>query len=287
MIHTTKKYGSKKCDVFHFDDLMDYLEVAEHGKIVVPQETRSSHKTDMGKGWSGTETFEEALKIAREGWPEGRNKALSLSSTLFDKISTLIEKPDLIYDVEGNDYDLGLYLKGEPECWMKYQTQVVEGQGTKIIKLVFNTATSAGVSSRIMIAKGAAIAALTELLEYSGRRVELIECTRQSTELEWYVPLKFADQPLDIDRIIFALAHPANYRRIGFSIMEQSEQMKKAGHTGDGWGGYGMPMNIDEHGGDIYIPCSLYGESQWESIENTKIWLLEQLHKQGVPIERV
>lgn len=243
----------------------------------------------------GTRTFEDALKLAREGWPEGSAKVAALADAMVNRISAKIERQDLYFDVEGADYDMGLYLKGEPECWNRWQTEISEGQGTRIFKLIYNISASGSVSGETITAKGAAVAALIQCLEYAGNRVELWiasgTCEHYSYErdgsennqpatLETYTLLKPADQPCDMDRIAFALAHPATLRRLNFAVRESwVEFMAEVRDS------YGYSCDVAERG-DIYIAKSFAGEPYWSSPESAQAWIMAELEKQGVKISK-
>ena len=79
-------------------------------------------------------------------------------------------------------------------------------------------------STEAMIRKGAAVVALIDQIERSGQRVELIatqisKTHRQYDEQHIFITVKQPDEPLDLDRISFAVAHPSMLRRVGFRIM--------------------------------------------------------------------
>lgn len=271
----------------HFMSWGEFLDAATNRKLApcVACETNPSSRRKYRQEFTGTETYEEALNLAIAGWPEGSARAAEIADSLFDGISQLVERTDLVYDYEGTDFDMGLYLKGEPECWYKFQTHIEEQQGTRQLRLVFNIAASAGVSKETMTAKGATVAALVQLLEFSGYRVEVmlaagVKSVRGGSFYYDDVLLKAADQPLDIDKLMFAVGHPASLRRLMFSYWESDEnQMKENSFS------FGYPEDVPQDmRGDIYIAKSYYGEPQWTSTETAKSWVLAQLEKQGIKV---
>jgi hypothetical protein len=237
----------------------------------------------LGHGFGGT------VQRALHGWDEGERAVKTISKALFDKIALHVEREYPVMDVEGAEIDIALFLDGEPECWRRMESVTQENAGRRIIKLVLNMSTSAGVSSASMMAKGAAVTALAELLEFAGHGVEIVVTDGMSG---WgdgafqafnFITIKHADQPMDVNRMAVALAHPGMLRRLGFSVMEHWPlDVQRAIGVG---GGYGMPTDVEkEEQGDVYVGRSFYGERQWESVPETIKWVLAQLKAQGVVI---
>jgi len=237
----------------------------------------SSRKNESG-GWYGKASWEDALRMAREGWPEGSSAAAKLSAVVREKIGSIMAKAEIQFDVTGQDYDIGLVNQGVPECWYYSEEKLEDGPG-KFIRLVFNNCTSGGVSANVMARKGAAVGAVVELLELAGHHVEVILACANAHWL-WQTTIKTADQPLDIDRLMFALAHPASFRRLHFSLFEEYDAFMKQ-HSSS----YGRVMEVPKSmQGDIYIAGSLYSEPQWASEEAAQRWVIDQLKAQGVKI---
>ena len=291
-----KKEIQREVKVFTFADWGDLLEYSDkreskynisRGYEKTPASRRSAK--DGGyyeEDWYQTKDFAEALNLAINGWPEGREKANMFSSAIVDKVSSLIEKQDIQYDVTGQDFDIGLVMQGVPECWYMLTSRIVEGTGTRQLRLVFNNCVSAGISTEVMTRKGAAAVALVQCLELAGFRVEialkngLASSYGQGSSYIFQTVLKDAGQPIDIDRIVYALAHPSAFRRIGFSIFEGDQEFMDAHSSG-----YGYPAEVPKSmRGDIYIGSSLLGGSQWDSAEATEEWILNELQRQGVKL---
>jgi hypothetical protein len=192
--------------------------------LVVPRDCRSSRREDSGR-FHGTRNFDEAVAIARTGWPEGAAKAVEIGASVSSAVRDVINSNASSYawDVAGQFIDIGRYLTGEPEC---FGTIVEDSEVIKkpVVKLVVNLSASASVSADTLVARGVAVVAAVDILEASGRRVEVVAATAHhsySTQLEIRIPVKSAGQPLDIDRLAFCLAHPSCYRRLIWSISEQ------------------------------------------------------------------
>lgn len=192
--------------------------------LVVPSDCRSSRRPGSSS-FHGTRTFEDAVEIARTGWPEGAARAVEIGASVASAVRDVINSKASSYafDVAGQFVDIGRYLTGEPEC---FGTIVEDADSIKkpVVKLVVNLSASACVSADSLIARGVAVVAAVDILEAVGRRVEVVAATAHhsyETHLEIRVPVKAAGQPLDIDRLAFCLAHPSCYRRLFWSISEQ------------------------------------------------------------------
>lgn len=176
--------------------------------------------------WYGTETFEEAVSLAKTGWREGAEKASALRASIAGAVNDLIAARTTAYsyDVSGQWVDVGLHLSGEPECFGIEDS----GEGPRpVVKLLFNAAASGSVDAGSLIARGVAAVAAIDILESTGRRVEvwLVKGGQRKRGVGTHairVLLKKADQPVDVDRIAFALACPACLRRLLFSVQHNA-----------------------------------------------------------------
>jgi hypothetical protein len=259
-------------------EFLTWGELLEYAQREPQVSAATSREYAIRDDWFGA-SWEGALKLAFEGWHEAEQKARAISEPLFDKISTLIQKDSIVYDVEGIGIDIGEYVKGEPECWQRIETHIVQGQGNRILRLVMNGFFSAGVKQDVIIARGATVAALVELLEYAGNRVEVVWHCPFNRGADFRAIVKAADQDLDMGRLMFAMAHPAMFRRIGFACLEQIPSQ---------WiSSYGSPTELHEsvHKADIYLPCMGYGDRQWTSPEFAQKYILDKIKEQGVSIK--
>jgi len=271
-------------DRFNFESWTEFVQFADSRKLA--KGSRNSSRMTDKPLWYGTKTFEDILPLANSGWPEGTEKVKELSAKLMDKVTSLVEHQSLQYDVTGNDFDIPMVLQGIPEHWFTMQSRIEQGQGNRVIHIVYNATASSGISAETITAKGAAVAALIESLEYAGIRVALNIIWRvrgygsNTYTSNMSVPVKYAEQPLDIDRLAFALAHPGTLRRLMFAVCESSEYFVK--ECNSGYGSIQEPPVSEQ--GDLYIAASMYGEPQWTSEANTVAWILAELKKQGVHI---
>lgn len=263
-----------------------FVEASENGKTDMPESQRASR--DRQKSFNGVETYTDAYKLAKDGWKEGTVSINEMATPLFDHVSKMIERVEVNHDVEGHSIDVARFIDGEPEAWMKFENVLKEADnGHRLIRVVFNICASAMVDAEVMTRKGAAVAALVELLEYAGHRVELILTIGVegygADALEVYTRLKEFDQNLDTSVLAFALAHPASFRILFFAIMEQCPAALR--HSLGVPGGYGRPRDIKkENRGDVYIGRSWGPDLQWESADGAEKWVIDQLKAQGITL---
>lgn len=284
-----------------------FIDHAANAKTDMPMEDRESrHQKAAGsyESFTKAKSWDHVLELARDGWPEGLKKAKEVSSVLFNHVSEMIEKLNVSYDIEGHSIDIARFVDGEPESWLKFESVLQEAEaGHKLIKITYNVTVSAGVSTDVIIRKGATVAALIELLEYAGHRVELtIVDSSGNSRLEpshgfvrkdlkpimlFFVKIKEFDQNLDMNLVSYALSHPSVARALMFSAMETApENIRKLAGVHK-YGFYGTPTDIAlEDRGDIHIPHSHFDDVQWATTESAETWVKQKLQEQGVHLKK-
>ncbi len=273
----------KTCLIRYWDSWAEWI---EDRKKVSPCGANGQSQRVTGGGWDGTKNYEEAIALSQTGWIAGADKVRALSAPLIDEIGQRIQRPEYVYQVEGEIIDVARYIDGEPECFIRQEIQTATGTyGNRLIKIVYNGSVNCGVSSETMIKIGGAVVALVELLELAGNRVELImsDCFSSYAHLagEFHVKVKEFDQPLNLAVATFALANPASFRRLGFHAMEclPEDYRKEHGIPNGGYGHSGRDPE-PERRGDIYLAA----HDASHSANNIEGWLREKLKEQGVEL---
>lgn len=228
----------------------------------------SSHRWDDNLGQDG------AFEMARTGWADGMKRAEEISRPLVETIVAQLERSDIAYDVEGIAVDVGRFLAEEPECWIRFENEIVSSPcaSPRLITIVHNLSQSANVDADSIMRRGAHVMALIQALEYAGHRVELTVLPVSTQEGCCSVTVKQFDQPLDNALAIYALAHPSVLRRLGFIFIENMSHgaQKTIGS------GYGRPVNPDSDA-DVKV------HSQVGVIDLG--WIVRELAKQGVTLK--
>lgn len=254
----------------------------------------SSHEPEVSgsggwksNGWYGTKDFETAVKLATTGWEEGVKQAEPLARRLSDEMVATLARPEVTYDVTGEQFDMGKVIEDEPECWMKWTPGHVEGIEEVVtgpIKIVLNCTVSAGVDAETIRRRGAAAMALAIVFEAANRptRIEVAASIRgDQRNYQTVVCLKDFYDPLQADAVAFGLVHPSFFRRFIFKMLEIQGIREY---------GYGMPQDVKSLAadgtqfdrGDIYLGQAMYGDAQWQSEAGTEAWVRKQLIAQGV-----
>lgn len=271
----------------------EFLEAAE--KVSRQAYWNSARSGGPSHSWDSMAGFTGALALARNGWAKGEEMVQRMSTALFDKVASHIEREYPVYDVEGTGLDVARYLEGEPECWLRMEYRESEGPGHKRVRVVLNGSVSAAVRAETIQGKGAAVVALVQLLEYAGHSVELIwvnaivrdyksdtiDSPAHSSGVT-VVKLKAAEQPVDVARVAFALAHPAMFRRLGFSVMEHwpyALQVQLGGSRG-----HCSEAPAEYRNDSVYIPAAIYQDVQWSNAKAAEGWVVTKLREQGLTL---
>lgn len=244
--------------------------------------------------WSGTETWDQAMELAQKGWAEGLKDIKAMSEKIWSVVGQEIQKTTFTFDVTGSVPDVDRFLLGEPENMVQFQQEDSVGHG-KIVKIYVNSSASCGVSAETMFVRGAAVVALVDALENLGFSCEVEtadavagQWTGDEEILQYHVMLKRAGGALDLDRLAFALAQPAWFRRLVFSAMEKEpEDIRRTFSVGRG---YGYPtesrgLTSEERG--IDVPSLRYGTHYWRDIKSATAWVLDAAAKVlGRPVNK-
>lgn len=267
-----------------FADLFDYIEAAESGATDCASVARQSRTLTPADYWDFEAGFDGALDLARRGWAEGRTRIEEMSHRFVEQVESAhreaFEQPVFTRSLVGAGVNVGRYIAGVPDAMTTRKRVEMEAP---VIDVLCNVSASAGISADTYMIRGAAVAALVDLLELSGRRVRVttvLRTTRGDGSYTCYVTVKHPGDPLQVDALAFALAHPAYMRRLGFSLMEQApKKVRKAVHIGDGGHRYGTPSEV-ESSADLYMPSLLY-DAHWRE-EDAPAWVEQQLVNMGV-----
>lgn len=271
--------GPCKIEERQFDSLESMLVKAE-APTDMPQYARSS-ETRGERDWSGTDSLAEAFKLARFGWPEGREKMQPMKRRVEELVRQRVNsRQEVLWDVAGSVVDVGRFCGGEPENMMYFEPMPTDGKG-RIVKLSVNVTASAGIKAENIFWRGAAIIALVDLLESNGFSVEIEACDGRrggGMKLEYRVPVKVPGYALDEDRLTFVLASPAFLRRILFAVNEREpEAVRRAIGIG---GGYGVPCEVTQKPSGEDTGICLQSLKLWERTfdgeEGAVAWVLEQ-----------
>lgn len=161
----------------------------------------------------GCTSYDQLHSLAHNGWAEGMRHVHEVAIPAVQAVvSARVAQAGWAWDVTGAAYDLGEYLTGAPECWLTPDTETTR----PVIRIQVNLGLRFTIPGRMVTLRGAGVVALTLALQAAGYVVEVFAIcgsgiyeNRQDLPYWLRVPLTdAAGGPLDVDRLLFALAHP-------------------------------------------------------------------------------
>ncbi len=165
----------------------------------------------------GTSSMSEAIKLAREGWPEG----VIQGSRLVDKIraNNPIQLKKVKYDVVGSFPNVARAVAGNPLNMRSPDT--TKASRRPIVTFLSDICASCNHNVNEFINRAAAVAAVIEQVEAAGYACDVIVFSKSHysdaiNTCSW-IQVKNSNQPVDIHRIAFGMGHPAMFRRFIFA----------------------------------------------------------------------
>lgn len=277
--------NTKSCVCLTFDSFREMVEAAASGRSSLPDDQRSSRLTTSDRlkfTWTGN--FPDAIKLARNGWPEGRKDAEKLRADIQAKGETRLAD-EVVYDVAGDEPDVARFLDGEPECMRRFESIETPTAG-RIVRIVVNVSAACDVPASFIAMRGAAALAIIDSLEAAGFRCEVVIAgytinKKRTSQFFTFTTIKKAQDVVDIDTMAFAMGHPSVLRRLLFSLAEQqSPSFMKAHHIGlCNKGGYGYSLDVEgKDCGDIYLPTMRSKDhgSPFASLAQARAWVASE-----------
>ena len=199
---------------------------------------RSSRKT-TDSVWFGSENFDSAVALARDGWSDGLAKMARNISAL-SAVPSLVSGPSFYFDVAGAYPVAALAAAGIPESMVNFAP--ISERVRPIIRLMIPIMASGSYEAHEFLNYGSGFVGIVDSLEANNFRVELTtfiaaECGNEKCLIS--VRIKESHEPVNLEKLAFCLSHVAYFRRIGFGLMERNL-------SHDLWAsGYGRPRIPD------------------------------------------
>lgn len=215
--------------MFTYASVEDLIDAATNG-------TGHSHDNGDHNG-SDVQTFEDAVTLHREGWTPGMDTIKSAIERI-ELPSIDLRRVRLTMDVAGGSVDMGRYMANDPECMRR----IVMAPSKPVVRIAVNAGYAATVSASQVLANGAPIVALCDLLASAGFGVEIDAVTIKragSEPVGLAVNVKRANQPIDLGTFAFAIAHAAFNRRLVWGALEVQGRGQTWGRHFTRGGGYG------------------------------------------------
>ena len=240
------------------------------------------------KHWSGTEVWDDAHFLATSGWPEGAQAMEKMFTTL--RLPSNKARTVTRFSPHGpGSLSMGRYIDGHPKpiAIQKETNQLSKSRARTggIIHLGINISQSGSTSARARFLYGCMILSLTDLLERSGRRVELTLFNgnrgADGALINQSVKLKTAGERLNLSVLAFAIGNAATQRRLAWSVRETlSASVRVACRVG---GSYGTPTPDWHTDGVTLLPgLGSIDDYAFGSEQTRTRWLQARLREQGI-----
>lgn len=237
----------------------------------------------------GTRNMAESQDLARNGWHDIRSAVLDKVAQLDGEVRPMVDLSlTPVFEVSGGAVDIDRYLTAEPENMIESTLTPTTKHG-RVVNVLIGSMASCGVPKRQLIERGTVLLALAELLRLSGLSMELwAECRMsprggKGKSLSQVVRILKAGDPIDIDNLMFPMAHPSMLRRMFFGGLDYMNDHIDATTFGSG-SYYGYPpfenLCADIVGADIDVPSPMARRDP--ITKNPTVWLTEKLTELGV-----
>lgn len=169
----------------------------------------------------GVQSFDEACSLLENGWSEKTSEVLEIVNK--NKSINSVKRNRFYNSVVGYVPNVPLAIMGVPQNMINRESTFLKG---KVVNLIYMMSIIYSEKNEDILANGKKIITLIQSLENAGYRVSLKVMfgfgtgDKQPAEL-CMITLKDANQPLDVNRIMFPLIHTAMFRVFGFSWAER------------------------------------------------------------------
>lgn len=280
--------GQRHWQEFH--NVSDILDFITNDKYINPLSlTYSGANPPTGKNPSSKrdhQEFLQTMELMRHGWPEGRDEISKYVTEIEKRVMGFLPVQEVQYDVQGQWFDVGRYITGEPEVYGSFvDTDVFENKKHgRIIHVVINI----DVSWQPFI-RGAAGVTIIDALERCGYRVvadgianSVNGWSSTGKLLETRIRVKNSDEAIQLDKLAFIFAHPNVLEHVLFPAWERLprpiQEIYNFHHS------YGYIGDVpQEDRGDIYVESSI--GSYNAGIEEVAKYVLNVLKQNGIKVE--
>ena len=203
---------------------------------------RRSSDSERDVKWAGSNSLDDAVQLGIDGWHEIRPQVDAMFSKMEEQINMALgDVFETRFDYGGDSVDIDRFMMGDPECMIDYVTTPAGRMG-RVVRVLVNGSASANVTPERIMQRGVLATALVDVLAKLGVGVEVwLESAtddRGKSKHSQLIKLHSSEERLDIDNLMFAMAHPSMLRRIGFSILERTgwANARQIAQVGAGYG---------------------------------------------------
>lgn len=262
-------------------------------RMMLIRQSRLPAGVAKGKHFGG-ESWEDSVQKLRSGWPEGAEQLRKIGVQIEHGIESDVDTCAPVYDVTGQCVDVGAYLSGAPECMITMEPRTIRGHGG-ILRILLNLDISNKAKTLHIMNRGAAIMAAIDLIEATQTRIEIYGYTgvgaiRANMQLVDVIRLKAPEDPLDVDRLSFALCNVNFCRRICMALFEcRPYELQQKSWTELGKGEVNLLM-CNVSGTEFRSSCDLsltspaHPGTHFDTFADARDWVIYQLRKIGFEV---
>ena len=228
-----------------FADMCDFVEAT-------PEEIKSERYDNRNSGWrtgdaewAGSANMQHALKLARNGWRDGVEKAKRAAEVIEGDHAQARQR---VHGVAGGRVNVGRMLSGSP----LHMVHRPRRDGVKVITLLVDVWMAAAISAENAIIRAACVAAMCDVLENAGYSCEIVavgSAYQDGCRFQVATNIKQAGDALNLEDVTFALGHPSMLRRLCFALAANEPKLRRF------WEGMGSQEAafVDTDPGAFYI----------------------------------
>lgn len=204
-----------------WEEVMDDLDRPAH-------KTMRSSRSTGDLGFHGLDSWGEAIKAARAGYPAARERMAQATAAVARHVGG-VRRPAEKLDMGGERPCIPVACAGDPRSMWRRAPQAMRVR--PIVRIENNIGCPWYIPPAILETRGAAILAWVEALEAAGYSTEVVNVWASQYDkatMRLAITLKGAGEALDFDRLSFCLGSADFLRRIGFHLMEACEESRSA-----------------------------------------------------------
>lgn len=200
------------------------------------QEHSSTEQGPRKTRWTGTESFEQATDMLRNGWEDMAKQLQKQLQSKEVKMQPVMQQRNKL-SVQGYQPVVPLYLAGVPQNMVSKKMVPVKQKVVNIVK-VYNY--SADISAQKIQDESIKVMQLVKKLERQGMKCNIyiaLGSAAGGRQICCKVKIKSASERLNVSKLAFPLVHPSMLRRLLFRYIEVCPDV-----TSSYTDGYGRPI---------------------------------------------
>lgn len=266
---------------WHFADVADMAAAAPIGDPPRAWNRYQGAHLDDADSWIGCKGgFAGAHRMARDGWPEGAERARRVRDALAIALPAL---PRLTrYDVAGQIPDVRRAIAGNPQAMRRPQPDSAKRR--PVLTLACSTAVSWQVNASVMVAQAAVNCAIADALEDAGYSVEIFNIIRAQSSggafvAEAALRIKVAGAPLSLSNAAYGMGHTAIFRGLALALFAADTECTRLG----GCLGFPVSRMTSDPARNLYTLPSVQEKESPLALLRASVAVLHKQECPGIP----